>query len=121
MPIDYSNYPRGWKKVVRPRILDRDGHKCRCCGLGNHLWGYRDGGGKFHSLPRKKPAPSGFRAFRILLNVVHLDHALVNHGDDNLGLMRQRCHGRYDKPITARQAGYTKKYPGAAKTGALLF
>ncbi|AMJ65026.1 hypothetical protein [Hymenobacter sp. PAMC 26628] len=121
MPIDYSNYPKGWHKEVRPRILARDGHQCRCCGLGNHLWGYRDAGGKFRSLPQRKPAPPGFRAFRILLNVVHLDHALVDHGDHNLGLMCQRCHARYDKPITARQAAYTHKYPGAAATATLPF
>ena len=121
MPIDYRKYPKHWKKEVRPRILARVGHKCRCCGLHNHLWGYRDGGGKFHALPEKRKAPRGFRAFRILLNVVHLDHALVDHSDDNLGLMCQRCHGRYDKPITARQAAYTLKYPGAASVGTLPF
>jgi hypothetical protein len=121
MPIDYKNYPRGWKKEIRPRILARDGNKCRCCGLGNHLWGYRDAGGKFRSLPNGAPAPAGFKAFRILLNVVHLDHGLTDHSDENLGLMCQRCHGNYDKPITARQAAYTNKYPGAAHTRSLLF
>ena len=121
MPLDYKKYPRGWKKEIRPRILARDGNKCRCCGLANHLWGYRDAGGKFHSLPKGRPAPAGFKPFRILLNVVHLDHGLTDHSDDNLGLMCQRCHGHYDKPITARQAAYTNKYPGAAATLSLLF
>lgn len=121
MPIDYKKYPRRWRKEVRPRILERDGHRCRCCGLGNHLRGYRDAGGRFHPLPKIKPAPPGFRAFRILLNVVHLDHGLSDHSDDNLGLMCQRCHRRYDMPITATQAAYTNKYPGAAATAVFAF
>ena len=121
MPIDRKKYPKGWGKEVRPRILTRDGKKCRCCGLGNHLWGYRDAGGKFHSLPKGRPAPAGFKAFRILLNVVHLDHKLEDHRDENLGLMCQRCHAAYDKPITAQQAAYTNKYPGAASVGVLPF
>ncbi|HEX8505505.1 MAG TPA: hypothetical protein VF630_09065 [Hymenobacter sp.] len=101
MPLDYKSYPPGWRKTVRPRILARDGHHCRCCGLSNHLWGYRDAGGRFHSLPKGRKAPPGFRAFRILLNVVHLDHGLSNHSDGNLGLMCQQCHRRYDMPVTA--------------------
>jgi hypothetical protein len=121
MPIDRSQYPPNWETEVRPRILARDGKKCRCCGLGNHLWGYRDAGGRFHSLPKGMPAPPGFKAFRILLNVVHLDHARTNHSDDNLGLMCQRCHVRYDKGVTASQAAYTNKYPAAAATLQLAF
>jgi hypothetical protein len=121
MPIDYKKYPADWKKVVRPRILQRDGNQCRCCGLGNNLWGYRDAGGRFHSLPNLKPAPAGFRAFYIRLNVVHLDHGLTDHRDENLGLMCQKCHAAYDKPITARQAAYTNKYPSAAATAVLEF
>lgn len=121
MPIDYKNYPRGWKTEIRPRILARDGNKCRCCGLGNNLWGYRDAGGKFRSLPKGRAAPAGFKAFHIRINVVHLDHGLVDHSDENLGLMCQKCHAAYDKPITARQAAYTNKYPAAAATGTLQF
>lgn len=121
MPMDYKKRPPRWKQDIRPRILARDGHHCRCCKLGNHRWGYRDAGGRFHPLPEGRRAPAGFKAFRILLNVVHLDHKLVDHEDENLGLMCQQCHGRYDKPITARQAAYTNKYPGAASVGVLQF
>lgn len=120
MPIDRRRYPKNWRLEIRPRILARDEHHCRCCGLANHLWGYRDGRGTFRPLPEGRPAPGGRRAFRILLNVVHLDHQLTDHSDANLGLMCQRCHARYDKPVTAPQAGYTNKYPGAAVTGELF-
>lgn len=119
--MDYSQYPPDWKTAIRPRILARDGNKCRCCGLGNKLWGFRSAAGTFRSLPEGRAAPAGFKAFRVLLNVVHLDHALTDHSDDNLGLMCQKCHAAYDKPITAQQAAYTNKYPGAASVGVLQF
>jgi hypothetical protein len=121
MPIDYSKYPPNWKTEIQPRIRKRDGNRCRCCGLGNHLWGYRDAGGKFRSLPKGKKAPEGFKAFRILLSVAHLDHGLTDHSDENLGLMCQKCHLAYDRFYTARQAAYTNKYPGAAATAKLEF
>ena len=115
MPLQYTKYPKRWRKEVRPRILARDGHVCRCCGLKNHVLGYRDAGGRFHELACGADAPAGFKPLRILLNVVHLDHALSNHSDANLGLMCQQCHVRYDKPVTAAQAAATTKYPGAAQ------
>jgi hypothetical protein len=121
VPIDYRKYPSDWKTAIRPRILARHGHRCQCCGVANHLWGFRDAGGKFHELPgwsreQGKRGPGGVRVFQIMLNVVHLDHGLTDHSDSNLGTMCQRCHGNYDKPITAAQAAYTNKYPGAAAT-----
>lgn len=115
MPLDYFKYPKRWRAEVRPRILARDGHVCRCCKVKNHRVGYRDAGGHFHELAAGAPVPAGFKRLKILLNVVHLDHSLVDHSDDNLALMCQQCHVRYDKPITAVQAATTTKYPGAAK------
>ncbi|WP_375418151.1 hypothetical protein [uncultured Hymenobacter sp.] len=115
MPLDYFKYPKRWRKEVRPRILARDGNRCRCCRVENHAGGYRDSAGRFHELAEGAAPPAGFRFLRILLNVVHLDHSLVDHSDANLGLMCQQCHVRYDKPVTAAQAAATTKYPGAAQ------
>ena len=36
MPIDYSKYPANWHSEIRPRILERDGHKCNFCGIPNY-------------------------------------------------------------------------------------
>lgn len=120
MPINLKRYPPTWRSEIRPRILARDGARCRCCGVANHCWGYRDRAGRFHALAAEQPPPMGFRRLRILLNVVHLDHSLRDHSDANLGLMCQRCHVRYDKHVTTAQAGYTLKYRGAGATGDLF-
>ena len=121
MPMDPKKRPKNWRSEIRPRILARDGRRCRCCGVIDQAYGYRDAGGKFHALEPGTAPPPGRKPLTILMNVVHLDHLLVDHADDNLGLMCQRCHGNYDKPITAVQAAYTNKYPGAAHTGRLEF
>lgn len=115
MPLDLDLYPERWRDKVRPRILARDGHRCRCCGVGNHVRGYRDAARRFHELATGAELPAGFRRLRILLNVVHLDHSLTDNSDANLGLMCQQCHIRYDKPFTAAKAAATAKYPGAAQ------
>lgn len=35
MPFDPKKYPENWKEI-RQRILDRDGHCCRFCGIANY-------------------------------------------------------------------------------------
>ena len=39
MPFDRKRYPSDWE-AIRARILERDGHKCKFCGVPNHA--YRD-------------------------------------------------------------------------------
>jgi hypothetical protein len=41
MPIDYNNYPSNWPEI-RQRILTRDNHQCRHCGVKNYSVGVRD-------------------------------------------------------------------------------
>lgn len=36
MPINYNDYPPNWKTEIRPRILERDGHCCKFCGVPNY-------------------------------------------------------------------------------------
>lgn len=47
MPLNYKEYPKNWKKEIRPAILKRANNRCEECGLQNHSLGYRDKAGFF--------------------------------------------------------------------------
>lgn len=124
MPIDYSKYPQNWLSEIRPRILVRDGHCCKFCGIADRLLGWRVPSGKFYTaeawagryipsadidamarVMKKKPQP-----YLIILTVAHLDHSLIDHSDSNLAALCQRCHLNYDRAATARQRSQSRRY-----------
>jgi hypothetical protein len=55
MPIDYSKYPKDWKKV-RELVLERAGYRCQNCGVDHHAVGYRSDEGFF--VPNAGNGPS---------------------------------------------------------------
>ena len=124
MPIDYRKYPQNWLSEIRPRILERDGYCCKFCGIADRLVGWWVTSGRFytpsdfaskHILGRdenalitkmkKRPEP-----YQVVLTVAHLDHKLIDHSDDNLAALCQRCHLNHDRASTARQRAQTRRY-----------
>ena len=125
MPINYADYPDDWLTVIRPRILERDGHQCKFCGLANHLLGWRiprttrfytpeqwaeghipdDDEDVLVKVMKKKPKP-----FKIILTIAHLDHGLIDHSDDNLAALCQRCHLNHDRKAVARKRKQRRRY-----------
>jgi len=124
MPIDYSKYPPNWLTEIRPRILERDGHCCKFCGIADRRLGWRVPSGAFYTpddfasahIPSKdlnglikamnrRPNP-----YQIILTVAHLDHGLINHDDGNLAALCQRCHLNHDRAATARQRSQSRRY-----------
>lgn len=124
MPINYKNYPPNWLREIRPRILERDGHCCKFCGIADRLEGWRVPSGKFYTITdwansyiapadenalarvlKKKPQP-----YQIVLTVAHLDHQLIDHRDDNLAALCQRCHLNHDRQASARQRAQSRRY-----------
>jgi 5-methylcytosine-specific restriction endonuclease McrA len=117
MPIDYSKYPANWLTEIRPRILERDGHKCKYCGVRNYSiikryktsipyknWRYistveydmikskvRNCGHSWTSAIKAL----GFT--KIVLTIAHYDQNIDNNEDENLGSLCQRCHLIKDK------------------------
>ena len=67
MPIDYKTYPRGWKTEIVPRIKERDGNRCKFCGVENYT-----------------VKPNGTK---VVLTIAHLDHDSKNHdvSDETFG------------------------------------
>lgn len=110
MPIDYSKYPANWKTEIRPRILEREGGRCKWCHARNGA-----------ELPRpccKEPLFTDAddrcwtcrkRRPRVVLTIAHLDHDTTNNADENLAALCQRCHLTYDAKLHAANARRTRE------------
>lgn len=109
MPIDYSKYPPNWKSEIWPRILERDEHKCKFCGVENGAVVYKGikKGFKYtENYLDFKNKKTNFLItgtidkdrYRIVLTIAHLDHDEENQNvqDDRLAALCQKCHLRYD-------------------------
>ncbi len=123
MPIDYSRYPKNWKKEIVPFILNRENHRCAFCGLGNKevvksiKIRVQDNDGKYKykafwfesesDLRRAMPLTNGdFKEVTVVLTVAHLDHDETNHNVkmDRLKALCQFCHLNYDAKEKYRRA-----------------
>ena len=104
MPIDYSKYPKSWKRISR-EIRERSGGQCECsgeCGL------HRTNPG-----PRRCIERNGQQAVwakgKVVLTVAHLNHNTRDSRRSNLKAMCQRCHLRYDAKIHRLHARQTRE------------
>ena len=104
MPVkDWSKYPKDWKEI-RKRILDRDDHCCKECGIPNYSIGYRDEKGKWypieHSLQGDEDAADakrkGYKIIKIVLTIAHLNHDTTDNRDENMAALCQLHHLRLD-------------------------
>jgi 5-methylcytosine-specific restriction endonuclease McrA len=118
-PENLALYPANWKSEIRPRILERDGHRCKFCGVPNHTticrvviagvlaWADPVKRGVWYSAADGSLLYSGFaigeeegRHTRIVLTIAHLhDPDPSNCDDENLAALCQRCHLRHDAPM----------------------
>lgn len=140
MPIRPENlalYPADWKQI-RARILERDGNRCKFCGVPNHetifrcviggtpAWGDPARSGTFYSAIDGSIVYDGFaigedegRHVKIVLTIAHLhDPNPANCADDNLAALCQRCHNILDMPM--RKANAAARRRGALAAGDLF-
>lgn len=116
MPCDYSKYSPEWKTEIRPRILERDGHKCKFCKVPNHKlilrgdWNgvdaYQDDNGYIYDGSSSERIGEDYvgevdstgrnRFIKIVLTIAHLNHDVEDNRDENLAATCQRCHNRHD-------------------------
>jgi hypothetical protein len=104
MPVDYSKYPKDWKKISL-RIRERSGGQCECtgeCGL------HRTTGGPRRCCERNGE-PAKWAKGKIILTVAHLDHNPQNCAGENLKAMCQRCHLRYDVEHHKKNSAATRE------------
>jgi len=108
MPIDPNNYPSNWEEISR-RIRERDGHKCKFCGVPQYAVGWRDWRGAFVPLKDEQMVPAGEKSIRIVLTVAHLNHDTQDNIDENLAALCQRCHLLHDQDHHIRHAAETRR------------
>lgn len=128
-PENKSRYPQNWKSEVVPRIRARSGNRCECtgqcgvehghsyctdlseigrCGIHNGDVSYMiDGRWQVcleSELGEEMERCDGkiYRAVRIVLTVMHLNHKPEDCCDENLLHACQGCHNRYDAPMRRR-------------------
>ena len=134
MAFKKERYPPNWLSEIRPRILEREGHRCKFCGVPDRSVGWFGRRGFYTpdqwasdaidddeeefvaAKMAKKPAGS-----RVILTVAHLDHGLTNHDDSNLAALCQRCHLNHDRNSTAAKRAEAKRYGRRKKQLQLLF
>lgn len=106
MPFDRSRYPKDWKDITL-RIKERDGWKCKFCGLRHGQLGYRTDSGQFVSATPWEAYMRGKRLVRIILTTAHLGtphkdgtpgdkHDKMDCRDENLAALCQKCHITFD-------------------------
>ena len=125
MPIKAENrrrYPANWKQL-RAAVLERAGHRCENCGVGNHWYIYRDALGLWFVTGFKEgvntmlwpaldsivKAPAGAKVIEIVLTIAHLEHDELETQDINqLRAWCQKCHLTYDSKHHAQNAAQTR-------------
>jgi 5-methylcytosine-specific restriction endonuclease McrA len=116
MPINYKDYPPNWRKEIRPAILEREGHKCKFCGVPNHIWVYaaskRTGRvwvrteEELHKLLEDPDIciQPNVKRVKVILTIAHLyptDSKMVSD-PERLAALCQRCHLTLDAPYKVK-------------------
>jgi 5-methylcytosine-specific restriction endonuclease McrA len=108
-------YGKKWKEETRPRILERDGHKCKWCKAPNSTivarwpktcpgwWfdyetgqAYNEAGELQPHVVKASETPDDVYFVKIVLTVAHLNHTPGEDDDENLAALCQRCHLKHD-------------------------
>ncbi len=119
MPMDRRRYPANWKEI-RAAILEREGHRCKFCGVADRAVGARDLEDRWRpmwevDIANDEEGRALFggawppKIITIVLTVAHLDHDTTNNADANLAALCQRCHLRYDQQHHMANAAATRR------------
>lgn len=128
MPFSRERYPKDWPEISL-RIRERDGWKCKWCGVKNGAIGSRDKKGRWWPEEDILGLDDGegyelfgavARRIKIVLTVAHLGvdkpdgtpgdvHDKMDCRDDNLAALCQRCHLNYDRDEHIQNAAASRR------------
>ncbi len=129
MPMNRSEYPADWE-TISARIRERDGNRCKWCGVSNGAIGYRllktgefvkiADSAEDVGLEADALALDGINLIRIVLTVAHLGvpkpdgtpgdkHDKMDVRDENLAALCQKCHLNFDRDDHIRHAAETRR------------
>ena len=95
-----SHYPENWVDTIRPAILKRDNYKCTKCGIKHRSYVLVDSKGNQTVIDKdeyNEYKAYGAKAYRIFLQVCHLDNVKSNCDNTNLVSMCPKCHHVNDR------------------------
>jgi len=95
-----QRYAENWEDTIRPDILKRDGYQCVICGVRHRKSYVFEKDGSFFLIPEdeiKEWKSYGDKAYKVFLQIAHLDNNPGNNNYENLKAMCPKCHLRYDK------------------------
>lgn len=136
MPFQKDRYPPDWKSISL-RIRERDGQRCKFCGVKNHAYiirkpdsdeylvmleddGYMTHDGDYISAEDSPSWVTDVKYVRVVLTVAHYpDPDPMNCTDDNLHSLCQKCHNTLDAPMRAKHAAQTRRINKETITGQL--
>jgi hypothetical protein len=96
MPVDWSKYPEGWKRLSSWVRFTRAGGQCE----------WKENGVRCEA---RHGEPNPITGSMVVLTTAHLDHDTTNNETSNLMAMCQMHHLRYDGPLHARNAAETRR------------
>lgn len=127
MPMQRKRYPANWAQISLA-IREREGWRCKWCGVKNGAIGARDRNGEWHdeiSIEHLNSTEGEMlfgefpKMVKIILTVAHLGtphaegspgdkHDKMDCRDENLAALCQRCHLNYDRDEHKANAAATR-------------
>lgn len=130
MPCNYNLYPKNWKTVIRPAILQRANNCCETCKIKNGLFVlrgeyqgrdvYQDCNGDIFDAATSVRLTADYlgevdrlgknKMFKVVLTISHLDNDTNNNEYANLKALCQRCHLRLDINLHKENSRETREH-----------
>ena len=98
--MNYKDYHKDWKDIIRPAVLKRDQYKCRHCSVPHKARVYMDSKRKYvvcDDFIEQWAKNQGKKVFTVYLHVAHIDQDKSNNDFVNLISLCPKCHTKFDK------------------------